>query len=129
MLPVYPQSQALQALFGTSDTILPVASERALNAHFAGCAVSAPLIALMQEGSGWLASETGDAQAAERYIAGIFAAFLRDVASGKADFDTLLQSLAAEGGLNAHMKAHMADAGAHEALTEGLDALKPRLGL
>lgn len=129
MLPVYPSSPALQALFGRSDTILPVASEAALNAHFGGCAISAPLIALMQTGSAWLAAQTGDAEAAEVYVAGIFAAFLRDVARGEADFETLLHSLATEGGLNAHLKAHMASAGSHEALTEGLDTLKPRLGL
>lgn len=129
MLPVTPSSPALQALFGKTDTILPVASEHALNAHFAGTALCAPLLALMQSGSRWLAAETGDAKGAEQYVAGIFAAFLRDVASGKADFDTLLQSLATEGGLNAHMKSHMAKAGAPEALVQGLDALKPRLGL
>ena len=129
MLPVYPPSSALKALFGETDTLLPVASERALNAHFGGTALCAPLIALMQSGSRWLADQTGDVQAAERYVAGVFAAFLRDVAAGETDFEALLQSLATEGGLNAHMKAHMAAAGSADTLTEGLDALKPRLGL
>ena len=129
MLPVYPSSSALQALFGRTDTILPVASETALNAHFGGTALAAPLLALMQAGSRWLATQTGDAQAAEVYVAGFFAALLRDVGKGDADFDALLQSLATEGGLNAYLKAHMQAAGAPEALTEGLDALKPRLGL
>lgn len=129
MLPVYPDSPALQALFGETDTILPVASENALNAHFGGTALCAPLIALMQTGARWLSAQTGDQQAAETYVAGVFAAFLRDVAEGETDFDTLLQSLATEGGLNAHLKAHMQAAGSHAALTEGLDALKPRLGL
>ena len=129
MLPVYPASAALQSLFGESDTILPTTSEAALNAHFAGSALSAPLIALMQTGSAWLSEQTGDAKAAETYVAGVFAGFLRQMAQQNADFETLLKGLATEGGLNASLKAHMAETGSHDALIEGLDALKPRLGL
>ncbi len=129
MLPCYPASSALETLFGKTDTILPVASQSALNAHFAGSALSAPLIALMQTGSTWLADQTGDPQAAEAYVAGVFAGFLRQMQTSGADFDTLLQSLATEGGLNASLKSHMQDTGAHDALIAGLEALKPRLGL
>ncbi len=129
MLPVYPASNALQLLFGESDTILPVNSEAALNAHFAGSALSAPLIALMQTGSTWLAQQTGDPQAAETYVAGVFAGFLRQMAEQGADFEALLKGLATEGGLNASLKNHMAETGSHAALVKGMDALKPRLGL
>jgi len=129
MLPVYPRSAALDALFGGTETITPVASEAALNAHFAGSALSAPLIALMQTGSQWLGQQTGDAKAAETYVAGVFAGFLRQMQDSGADFETLLQGLATEGGLNATLKQHVADAGAHDALIDGLDGLKPRLGL
>jgi pyrroline-5-carboxylate reductase len=129
MLPVYPESSALQALFGESDHVFAVASEQALNAHFAGSALSAPLIALMQTGAAWLGTQTGDPKAAEAYVAGIFAGFLRQMSAGGADFETLLKGLATEGGLNAHLKAHIAAAGTHETLVEGLEALKPRLGL
>jgi pyrroline-5-carboxylate reductase len=51
------------------------------------------------------------------------------MAQQNADFETLLKGLATEGGLNASLKAHMAETGSHDALIEGLDALKPRLGL
>jgi pyrroline-5-carboxylate reductase len=129
MLPCYPQSAALEALFGQTDTVITVGSQDALNAHFAGSAVAAPLIALMQTGSQWLGQQTGDAQAAEAYVAGVFAGFLRQMQSSGADFGTLLQGLATEGGLNASLKQHMHDTGAPAALVEGLDALKPRLGL
>ena len=129
MLPVFPESSTLKALFGDTDTLIPVASEAALNAHFGGSALSAPLIAMMQTGSAWLAEQTGDKQAAETYVAGVFAGFLRQMAASGADFETLLQGLATEGGLNASLKQHVSDAGCHEALTAGLDALKPRLGL
>lgn len=129
MLPVYPGSAALTELFGSTDTVFSVASEMALNAHFAGSALSAPLIDLMRSGSRWLAQQTGDEGAAEAYVAGVFEAFLRQMRSGEADFDTLLQGLATAGGLNAHMKAKMQEAAAHEALIEGLESLKPRLGI
>jgi pyrroline-5-carboxylate reductase len=129
MMPVYPASPALEALFGTSDQVFAVSDERALNAHFAGSALSAPLIALMQTGAQWLGDETGDPAAAERYVAGVFAGFLRQMAQEGADFDGLLQALATEGGLNASLKSHMQDAGAPAALVAGLAALKPRLGL
>lgn len=129
MLPVYPASPALEALFGRANQVVTVASETALNAHFAGSALSAPLIALMQTGARWLAAETGDSHAAERYVAGVFEGFLRQMQETGADFDTLLQGLATEGGLNASLRAHMEDHGAPAALTAGLDALKPRLGL
>ena len=129
MLPVFPLSPALEALFGATDHVIPVASQAALNAHFGGSALSAPLIALMQTGAGWLAEQTGDPKAAEAYVAGVFAGFLRQMQETGADFDTLLQGLATEGGLNATLKQHMQDHGNHEALTEGLNALKPRLGL
>lgn len=129
MLPCYPASPALEALFGETDHILTVSSQDALNAHFAGSALSAPLIALMQSGAVWLGQQTGDAKAAEAYVAGVFAGFLRQMQATGADFDTLLQGLATEGGLNAALKQHMQDAGTHEAMAAGLDALKPRLGL
>ena len=129
MLPVYPASPALEALFGATDTILTVPSEAALNAHFAGSALSAPLIALMQTGAHWLGAQTGDASQAETYVAGVFAGFLRQMQQDGSDFEALLKGLATEGGLNASLKAHMAGAGSHEALEAGLEALKPRLGL
>jgi len=129
MLPVFPGSTALDRLFGARNTVVTVTSEAALNAHFAGSALSAPLIALMQTGARWLAQQTGDAQAAEAYVAGVFAGFLRQMSEQGADFETLLGTLATEGGLNASLKTHMEEAGTHDALSAGLDALKPRLGL
>lgn len=129
VLPVFPVSHLLDVLFGETNTVIPVSSERALNVHFAGSALSAPLIALMQTGAAWLAEETGDAQAAEQYVAGVFAGFLSQMAIQKVGFDTLLEGLATEGGLNASLKKHLEKSLTHNALRDGLDALKPRLGL
>ena len=129
VLPCHPDSDALRALFGESDTIIAVPTEAGLNAHFAASALSAPLLDLMQTGAQWLAAQTCDARGAETYVAGVFAGFLRQMSAHGADFDQLLEGLATEGGLNATMKQHMADAGAPDALIAGLDGLKSRLKL
>lgn len=129
-LPVYPDSIALRTLFGDTDMIIPCPSEAALNAHFAACAMASPILDQMREGAGWLAALTGDRTASEQYVATVFAGFLRSMTENpETSFADLLDSLATEGGLNATLRAHMRDTGAVDALTKGLDALKPRLGL
>ncbi|WP_289069488.1 NAD(P)-binding domain-containing protein [uncultured Aliiroseovarius sp.] len=129
-LPVYPDSPALRALFGDTDLIIPCRDEAALNAHFGASALASPILEQMRTGAAWLAGQTGDGVAAEQYVATVFAGFLRSLAENpETSFDDLLDSLATEGGLNATLRAHMRDAGAPKALVDGLDALKPRLGL
>ena len=129
VLPCHPDSDALRALFGESDTIIAVPTEVGLNAHFAASALSAPLLNLMQTGAQWLGEQTGDPEGAETYVAGVFAGFLRQMSTHGADFDQLLQGLATEGGLNATLKQQMADVGAPDALRGGLEGLKVRLKL
>lgn len=129
VLPCHPESDALRALFGESDTIIAVPTEAGLNAHFAASALSAPLLTLMQTGAHWLGEQTGDMRGAETYVGGVFAGFLRQMSTQGADFDQLLKGLATEGGLNAALKQGMADAGAPEALRGGLEGLKVRLKL
>lgn len=129
VLPCHPDSDALRALFGESDTIIAVPTEAGLNAHFAASALSAPLLNLMQTGAQWLGEQTGDPKRAEIYVAGVFAGFLRQMSLQGADFEQLLNGLATEGGLNATLKQQMADAAAPDALREGLEGLKGRLKL
>ncbi|SEW37633.1 pyrroline-5-carboxylate reductase [Aliiroseovarius sediminilitoris] len=129
-LPVYPDSMALRSLFADTDMIIPCQSEVALNAHFAATALASPILDQMREGARWLAALTGDQTASEQYLATVFAGFLRSMTENpETSFTDLLDSLATEGGLNAAMRAHMREAGVVDALADGLDALKPRLGL
>ncbi|WP_298571535.1 NAD(P)-binding domain-containing protein [uncultured Aliiroseovarius sp.] len=129
-LPVYPESAALRTLFGETDIIIACRDENALNAHFAASALASPILDQMREGAAWLTDLTGDATAAERYVATVFAGFLRQMTTDPdARFEGLLDSLSTEGGLNATLRAHMRDAGTLAELAEGLDTLKPRLGL
>ena len=129
-LPVYPDSMALRSLFGDTDMIIPCGSEDALNAHFAATALASPILDQMCEGARWLAALTGDQTASEQYVVTVFAGFLRSmIENPETSFEDLLDSLATEGGLNATLRTHMRDTGAVDALSEGLDALKPRIRL
>ena len=129
-LPVYPDVGAVRDIFADKNIILPVTSEQALNAHFAASALSSALIMQMQAGSEWLGEITGDRAAAEAYVVALFGGFLDGMpVDGQGRFAEALESLSTEGGLNATLRAHMADAAVPDTLRQGLDALKPRLGL
>ncbi|MEV8466834.1 NAD(P)-binding domain-containing protein [Fluviibacterium sp. DFM31] len=127
-LPVHPDSAALREIFGPRNLILPVDSEAALNAHFAASALSAPLLELLALGAAWLAEETGDPAGSEAYVAALFKGYMSPDGSGE-HFLGLLESLSTEGGLNASLRARMAQAGAPETLIDAMDGLRPRLGL
>lgn len=129
-LPVYPASDALVALFGERNLILPVASEVALNAHFAATAMASTMFAQVETGAKWLGSATGDVQAAEAYVIAMLAGFLGSLPTdGRGRAAEALASLATEGGLNATLRAHMREGGAEDLLVQGLDSFRGRLGL
>lgn len=126
-LPVYPESKALSQLYGSNNLILPMANEAALAPHFAATALLSPIFAQLQTGAHWLGSITGDPKAAEAYIAALFKGTFDDIPAD--GFAGVLQGLSTEGGLNATLRQHMADQGALGDLTDGLDALRSRLGI
>ncbi len=129
-LPVFPENAALAALFAGRNVMIPCRDEVALNAHFGASALASPLLDLMGKGAGWLADLTGDRAAAETYVATVFAGFLGNMAADpQVTFQSLLNSLSTEGGLNANLRDHMRDKSVPEELIAGMDALKPRLGL
>jgi pyrroline-5-carboxylate reductase len=129
-LPVYPDTGAVGALFGDKNIIVPVASEQALNAHFAASALASAIFAQMKTGSEWLGGVTGDRDAAETYITAMLGGFITSLPSdGQGRLNDALQSLSTEGGLNATLRAHLEDAGVLDTLHQGLDNFKPRLGL
>lgn len=127
-LPVFPECRTLESLFGDTNLVIPVASEAALAAHFAIGGSLAAMLDLFQTLTDWLAFETGDEEAADAYVAALYASYMQrgDRAEG---FRDMAKALATPGGLNATLQAHMARAGAPSALREALDALRPRLGL
>lgn len=129
-LPVYPDTGAVQELFGDKNIILPVANEKALNAHFAASALASAMFAQMKTGSEWLGGVTGDSIAAEAYVVAMLGGFIGALPiDGKRRIDEALEALSTEGGLNATLRTHIQDAGVLDTLHQGLDGFKLRLGL
>ncbi|WGI20267.1 NAD(P)-binding domain-containing protein [Amylibacter sp. IMCC11727] len=129
-LPVFPSPEAVDAIFGARNIIIPVDSERNLNAYFGGSAQVAAVLAQMREGAVWLGEQTGDAAAAEAYIAAMFAGTMAEMPKdGNGRFDRALQALNTEGGLNTTVRGHLRETGSLRQLRVALDGLKGRLGL
>ena len=125
-LPVYPDSPALHALFGTRNLILPQPSEQALNAHLGASALCSPILDQLATTADWLAGFTGDAGSAEAYVAAMIRAYLPERAS-RGDLAEALRKLSTEGGFNATLRAAMTPA--KDDLRRGLNGFRKRLGL
>jgi pyrroline-5-carboxylate reductase len=125
-LPVYPASPALEALFGDRNPVLTQPSEAALNAHLGVSALCSPILDQLREAADWLAGFTGDAGAAEAYVAAMIRGYLPERAQA-GDLAAALRALSTEGGLNATLRAAMAPSTAD--LRRGLDGFRDRLGL
>ncbi len=127
-LAAFGNTDFLDRLFAPENPVVPVASEAALNAHFAICAMVPGLLDLMATGAGWLAGETGDAEAAEFYTtqltAGFLAAMDRD---GAGRLAAERDALATEGTLSLQMTDALLSGGAHEALRDALASIGRRL--
>lgn len=114
----------LAELFEPENRVVPVASEDALNAHFAICAMVPGLLDLMARGAGWLAKQTGDTESAEFYTTTLLAGFL---ATMQASLAEERDALATEGTLSLQMTEGLRSGGAHEALTAALTSIGARL--
>jgi pyrroline-5-carboxylate reductase len=129
-LPVYPDTGSVAELFGAKNPILPMASETALNAHFAATAMASVGFAQAQVAANWLAGHTGDAEAAETYLVSMLAGFFGSLPKdGQGRLVEALNALSTEGGLNATLRSVMKDQGAETALQQGLEGFEDRLGL
>lgn len=125
-LPVYPDSPALEALYGAKNRVFTVRDEVALNAHFGATALCSPFLEQVLTTADWLAGFTGDADQSQAYVRDVLRGYLpEDGAKGHLARD--LQSLSTEGGLNATLRAAMKQANSD--LRAGLDGFRGRLGL
>lgn len=125
-LPVYPASPVLESLFGARNPVIPLASETALAAHLGVSAICSPILDQLLTAAGWLAGHTGDAHAAEAYVAAMIRCYLPERAA-EGELAGALAMLSTEGGLNATLRAAMS--GSKADLTRGLDGFAGRLGL
>lgn len=129
-LPCYPNDRVVKQIFGDDNPVFAVASEQALNAHFAVSAMASTTFQHTKTGADWLAGITGDKQAAEVYLVAMLGGFLKGLSlDGQDRLGGAIASLSTEGGLNSTLRKHMVDQGANDALIEGLDGFRGRLGL
>jgi len=126
-LPVFPASPTLEALLGGDNEVIPVAAESAMQPHFAATAVTSTLLKELIVVRDWLGGHTGNPADAEKYIILLEHGYLRALArAGGSGLDDAVGHLATAGGLNAQLLGHMEQAGAMDALLEGLDGLLGR---
>lgn len=129
-LPVYPDAGAVRDVFGADNMVFELASEAALNAHFAATSLASAAFLLAGAGADWLGEATGDRGAAEVYVLGLLSGFLAALPQdGAGRIDEALASLNTEGGLNQSVRRDLTAAGWPKDLRAALDKLRPRLGL
>ncbi|WP_209504780.1 MULTISPECIES: NAD(P)-binding domain-containing protein [unclassified Ruegeria] len=124
----FGKDRLLAELFEPENSVVKVADEMALNAHFAICAMVPGILDLMATGAEWLGDVTGDADGAEFYTTQLMAGFLAAMEKGTAG--RLAQerdALATEGTLSLQMTGTLIEQGAHEALRAALGAIGKRL--
>lgn len=127
-LPAFGNSAALASLFEPENPVVPVASEAALNAHFAVCAMVPGLLDLMATGAAWLGEQTGNADRAAFYTSQLMAGFLHSMEKdGAAALPRERDALATDGTLSLQMTQSLRDGHAHEVLTDALTAIGKRL--
>lgn len=123
-LPAFGSHALLAELFEPDNTVIPVASEPALNAHFAACTVLPAVLDLMATGADWLGEQTGDRSAAQTYLRYLITGYLHARGGDLADER---DALATEGTLSLQMTSALRVAGTHRALTQALGAIANRL--
>lgn len=127
-LAVTPDGETLSALFGADNPIIPVATEAALNQHFAICAMVPGVLSLMDTASDWLAASTGDRDNAERYVTELMGGFLATMQPGAGALHRETFALATDGTLSLQMVEALKNGGSHELLRDALAAIGKRLG-
>lgn len=120
----FGNAKLLETLFAPENPVVPVASEAALNAHFAICAMVPGLLDLMATGAGWLGTQTGDSDNAEFYTKQLVTAFLTHSQHSLA---LERDALATQGTLSLQMTDGLREGCAHEALETTLTAIGERL--
>lgn len=127
-LAAFGDTALLADLFAPENPIVPVASEDALNAHFAICAMVPGLLDLMATGAGWLAQETGDPDSAAFYTTQLVSGFLSTIYEEHAGrLEAERDALATQGSLSLQMTTALREGRAHEILREALAAIGKRL--
>lgn len=127
-LPVHPRSEALEAVYGERNPVIPVASEAALAPFWAVAGTMASVLKELQTISVWLGQRIDDPSAGERYVASLYGGYLANLEKdGAGRLNAALTDLSTEGGLNATLRDRITESGHYDDLAAGLDALYERL--
>jgi pyrroline-5-carboxylate reductase len=126
-LAVYPNGAAITPLFGDKNPVVAVASEAALNSHFAICALVPGILAMLETGADWLAAKAGNPDDAALYTTQLVAGFLNAMGRQAGCLKAEKEALATSGTLSLMMVEGLAEGGANRALTSALDAIDARL--
>jgi len=128
-LPAYPSANVLAALFEPDNPVIPVASEQALNLHFAICALVPGMLEILSTGADWLGEATGDPKNAALYIQQLVTGFLSSLPDGRPGLlGEERDALATEGTLSLQMVDALRSADVPASIREALAAIGERLG-
>ena len=126
-LAVYPDGAAIEPLFGGRNPVVAVASEAALNSHFAICALVPGMLAMLETGADWLAEKGGNRDDAALYATQLVAGFLNAMGRQDGCLKAEKEALATPGTLSLMMVEGLETGGAIDALAAALDAIDARL--
>ena len=127
-LPAYPDAEVLAALFAPENPVFAVASEQALNLHFAICALVPGILDILATAAGWLGEATGDSDSAEFYARQLVGGFLTSLPPDDAgQLAAERDALATEGTLSLQMVEALRAAGVSEAVRDALSGIGNRL--
>ncbi|MDZ7827956.1 MAG: NAD(P)-binding domain-containing protein [Halofilum sp. (in: g-proteobacteria)] len=127
-LPVFPNTGALEAIYGDRNPVIPLADEAALQQFFAVTGTVLPVLQELRTMSDWLAEQTGDPATAERYVTALYGGYLAQLGSdADMSLDAAIDDLSIAGGLNATLRERLKASGHFDDLHAGLDALLERL--
>ncbi|MGY3438111.1 MULTISPECIES: NAD(P)-binding domain-containing protein [unclassified Marinovum] len=128
-LPLVGDLAAVTTLFGGANTVLPQRDEAALRPHFAASTLVSAAYGLLETGAGWLADQTGDADAAEVYMSSLVAGILSNADLGRAGrMAEEKAALASPNSLNRQMVEGLAAQGAYEGVPALLDRIARSMG-
>jgi len=127
-LPVYPNAEVLQGLFGADNPIIPVRTEQDLQTHFAAATVVPVAVRTLREAADWLGDEIENPIGAETYVLAATAGYLRSLPlDGRGRLSASIDEMMTEGGLTSQIITHLEQVGAMAAISSGLDDLRTRL--
>ncbi len=125
--PVFPATEAAQALFGGLGTVIAVADEAAFEGFAAASSTVAAHFAALEAIAAWLAGKGTAAPAARAYVAALFAEAAAPLSGPEVDFAALAQEHATPGGLNELFRRHLDETGTYAAMAQGLDRVLARI--